>query len=280
MSETPSTRRTGSAPDLPGQQPMTVGATARLLGLSVRTLHHWDHIGLVVPSTRTIAEYRLYSRHDIARLHRVLVYRELGMPLGRIREVLDDPEVDEAGHLASQRDLLTQRIVRLQQMVCAVDRMMEANDMNTPLTPQEQAQAFGSQWSDEYAAEAEERWGDSPEWDQAERVKAQMSEEDFARAREEIDALDERIATTMRRGVEPTSQEAMAVAEEHRTVAIGRWFDASHAQHSLIARGYTEDPRFTAYYDRREPGLAAWLRTAIEANARAHGVDVENASWS
>lgn len=260
-------------------QPMTVGDAARLLGLSVRTLHHWDHIGLVVPNARTHAEYRLYSRDDIARLHRVLVYRELGMPLGRIRDVLDDPDVDEAAHLASQRDLLTQRIVRLQQMVCAVDRMMEANDMNTPLTPHEQAQAFGAEWSDAYAEEAQERWGDTPEWEQSQRVRRQMSEDDFARARAEMDALDERLADAKRSGVAPDSSEAAALVEEHRTVSIGRWFDVSHAQHALIARGYTEDPRFTGYYDKREPGLATWLRSAIEANAAAHGVDVENAQW-
>ena len=262
---------------------LTVGEVARRVGVSVRTLHHFDDIGLVVPQARSWAGYRLYSRADIARLQRVLVYRELGFALARIRELIDDPDVDERAHLASQRELLAARIARLQQMVCAVDTMMGAHDMTkstTPdLTPQEQAEAFGSQWDDRYAAEAEERWGGTDDWVHAQRVKATMSPGDFAAARTEMEEIDEELARAMRDGIAPGSERANALAELHRERAIGRWFPVTHAKHVLIARGYTDDPRFTAHDDAREPGLAAWLRAVIEANARARGVDVEHAAW-
>lgn len=258
---------------------MTVGQTAAAIGISVRTLHHWDAIGLVVPSARTHSGYRLYDSADAARLHRVLVYRELGFPLERIRQLLDDPCVLEGEHLLAQRALLNDRIARLQQMVCAVDSMMEANTMNTPLTPRQQADAFGADWSDAYAAEAEERWGGTPEWEQSERVKAQMTSADFAQAKAEMEELDERLAEAKRRGVAPGSPEADALAGEHRGRAIGRWFSVTPSKHALIARGYTEDPRFTRYYDDREPGLAAWLREVIEARAVRDGVDLETIAW-
>ncbi len=258
---------------------LTVGETARRVGVSIRTLHHWDEIGLVVPAARTWGGYRLYAREDIARLQRVLIYRELGFPLAEIRDLIDDPAVDEQAHLAEQRTLLAGRIARLQQMVCAVDTMMENHAMSTELTPEQQAAAFGSQWDDRYAAEAEERWGGTDDWVHAQRVKATMSPGDFGAARTEMEEIDEELARAMRDGIAPGSERANALAELHRERAIGRWFPVTHAKHVLIARGYTDDPRFTAHYDAREPGLAAWLRAVIEAKARARGVDVEHAAW-
>ena len=151
--------------------------------------------------------------------------------------------------------------------------------MNTPLTPRQQAEAFGAGWSDAYAAEAEERWGGTPEWEQSERVKAQMTGEDFAAAKAEMEQIDARLAEAKRRGVEPGSPEANALADEHRERAIGRWFEVTPSKHALIARGYTEDQQFTRYYDDREPGLAAWLRTVIEARAVRDGADLENLIW-
>ena len=83
----------------------TVGEVADLVGVTVRTLHHWDRIGLVSASGRTWSDYRMYDDDDVARIHRVLVYRELGFPLAQIADLLDDPEVDEDAHLARQRGL-------------------------------------------------------------------------------------------------------------------------------------------------------------------------------
>ena len=87
--------------------------------MTVRTLHHWDAIGLVRPSERTVGGYRLYSAADVARIHRVLIYRELGLPLDGIGELLDAPSIDATVPLRQQRAQLVERISRLQGMVDA-----------------------------------------------------------------------------------------------------------------------------------------------------------------
>ncbi len=257
---------------------LTVGQVAGLVGVSVRTLHHWDEIGLVVPSARSWAGYRLYGPDDVARIHRVLVYRETGMPLAEVARVLDDPDVDATAHLARQRDLLQARIAHLTRMLRAVDTMMERNSMGENLTPQQQAEILGAEWDPAWQEEAEERWGDSDEWAQAAARKAAMTRQDWARVAEETEALETDLANAMREGVVPGSERANALAERHRA-SIDRWFDTTYAKQVLIARGYVANSRFTAYYDKRESGLAAWIKEIIDANAAAHGVDPANAVW-
>ena len=257
---------------------LTVGQVAGLVGVSVRTLHHWDEIGLVVPSARSWAGYRLYGPDDVARIHRVLVYRETGMPLAEVARVLDDPDVDATAHLARQRDLLQARIAHLTRMLRAVDTMMERNSMGENLTPQQQAEILGAEWDPAWQEEAEERWGDSDEWAQAAARKAAMTRQDWARVAEETEALETDLANAMREGVVPGSERANALAERHRA-SIDRWFDTTYAKQVLLARGYVANSRFTAYYDKRESGLAAWIKEIIDANAAAHGVDPANAVW-
>ncbi len=257
---------------------LTVGAVAALVGVSVRTLHHWDRIGLAPASGRTWSDYRVYDDDDVARLHRILVYRELGFPLAEIGDLLDDPEADALAHLTRQRELLVGRISHLQEMVSAVDRMKEAIDMNAPLTPQDRAEIFGTDWKEEYQEEAENRWGDTPQWAQSQERTARMSREDWKQVKAEGDALNVDLAAAKRAGMDPGAPEAAELAERHRA-SIGRFYDCTHAMQVCLARMYVEDPRFAETYDAHEPGLTQWLVAAVEANARAHGVDPDTATW-
>src|SRR5438046_2944508 len=135
-----------------------VGQIARLAGVSVRTLHHYHQIGLLVPSGHSPAGYRQYVDTDLDRLQRVLFYRELGFPLDQIVILLDDPAIDAEAHLRRQHALLTRRIERLEEMVTAVRRAMEAVKMGISLTPEERFEVFGDQDPAQYAEETEERW--------------------------------------------------------------------------------------------------------------------------
>src|SRR5690348_10021259 len=107
------------------QNGMSVGDVAALAGVTVRTLHHYDRIGLLSPSERTGAGYRRYTASDLDRLHQVLVYRELGFPLDEVATLLDDPAADPAQHLRRQLRLLRDRLARTQAMVEAVEKEME-----------------------------------------------------------------------------------------------------------------------------------------------------------
>lgn len=253
--------------DVSEEDQRTVGEIARLVGISVRTLHHWDHIGLVVPSGRTASGYRIYDDADVERLHRVLTYRELGFPLEQIATLLDDPSVDAMAHLRDQHDLLTERIDRLHRMVAAVEEMMNAKKDGIQLTAAEQAEIFGDDWpGDEYAAEAQERWGDTDAWRQSQARTARFDKDDWRRIKAEGDALEAKLADAMRAGVAAGSPEANALAEEHRA-GIEQFYDCGYEMQVCLAEMYIADPRFTAHYDTRAPGLAQFVRDVIVANA-------------
>lgn len=257
---------------------LTVGAVAELVGVSVRALHHWDRIGLAPASGRTWSDYRVYDDDDIARIHRVLVYRELGFPLAEIGELLDDPAADEHAHLARQRGLLLERISHLQEMVSAVDRLKEAITMNAPLTPEDRAEIFGTDWNEEYQEEAEQRWGNTPQWEESQKRNAKLTKADWIRIKAEGDALNADLAAAKRNGVDPESAEAAALVERHRTM-VSEHYDCTYSMQVILARMYQEDPRFTQYYEDLEPGLAPWVQAAVDANARRHGVDPDTATW-
>jgi DNA-binding transcriptional MerR regulator len=114
---------------------VNVGEVAALAGVTVRTLHHYDRIGLLSPSGRTAAGLPPYSAADLDRLHQVLLYRELGFPLEEVATLLDDPSADPAEHLRRQHRLLRDRLERTQAMVAAVEKEMEARQMGISLTP-------------------------------------------------------------------------------------------------------------------------------------------------
>jgi DNA-binding transcriptional MerR regulator len=241
----------------------TVGAVAALTGVSVRTLHHYDHIGLVVPSVRTPAGYRGYTVADIERLHLVLVYRSVGMPLDEIRALLDDPSTDVLEHLRRQHALLLDQADRLQHTIKAVEELMNAHRRGIQLTAEEQVEIFGTTaFSEEYAAEAEERWGETNAWKQSQQRVSRFSKEDWIAIKAEGDALLEALAQAKRDGVQPGSDAANELAARHRA-SIERFYDCGDDMHRGLVEMYLADERFTRYYDDVEPGLAQYVHDIV-----------------
>src|SRR5882757_1404734 len=191
----------------------TVGALADLTGVSVRTLHHYDHIGLVVPSVRTPAGYRGYTDADIQRLHLVLVYRSVAMPLDEIRKVLDDSSADVLEHLRRQHTLVLEQAERLQHTIKAVEELMNAHRSGIQLTAEEQVEIFGTTaFSEEYAAEAEDRWGETDAWKQSQQRVSRFSKQDWIAIKAEGDELLDALAQAKRNGVKPGTVEANDIA--------------------------------------------------------------------
>lgn len=256
----------------------TVGRVAELLGVSVRTLHHWESLGLVTAS-RTAGGYRTYAADDVARLQRVVRYRELGVPLAAVAELLD--EGSPSGGLEAlhrQRAELLDRLDRTRDTLAAVDRLIEATERGTTLTAQEQAALFGADWDPSWPGQARERWGDTPQWRQHAERAADRSTADWAALAERVEALEADLVAAFRAGTAPGSERAADLAERHRA-SVAEHFDCTHSMHVCLARSYVEDARFREHYDRREPGLATWLRAVVEENARARGVDPATAVW-
>ena len=125
-----------------------MGRLAALAGVTVRTLHHYDEIGLLRPRTRTAAGYRVYAAGDVERLREVLAYRQLGFGLGEIAQLIDDPAADAVAHLRLLRGLLVEQRDRTAAMVTAIDRELAARARGIRTTPEEQLSMFGAQLYD------------------------------------------------------------------------------------------------------------------------------------
>jgi MerR family transcriptional regulator, thiopeptide resistance regulator len=247
--------------------PLTVGQVAEQYGVTVRTLHHYDQIGLLVPGERTSAGYRLYSETDIARLQHVVVYRRLGLALDEIALLLDDASADVGEHLRRQREAVMSRLDEMRELVTAIDRALEKEMSGTRLTREEQKELFGDGFSDDYAEEAEQRWGETEAWKQSQSRTSKYTKADWAEVKAEMDATNAAFVLAMADGEPATSKRAMDAAEQHRLHIHRRFYDLTHEFHRGLGDMYLADPRFTKTYEDIRPGMAQYIRDAIHANA-------------
>ena len=244
----------------------TVGAVARLAGVTVRTLHHYDEIGLLTPGGRSDAGYRRYDEADLERLQRILFYRELGFGLDDIRTAMTDGGADASAHLRRQHEMLLERIRRLERMVAAVEKALEARTMGINLTPEERFEVFGDFDPDAHAAEVTERWGHTDAYRESQR-RVSRSKADWERIKAEGAAATNALVAAMRAGKPADSPEAMDGAEAHRRQISDWFYDCTHEIHVGLAEMYLADPRFTATYEGIASGLAQYVHDAIKANA-------------
>jgi MerR family transcriptional regulator, thiopeptide resistance regulator len=245
----------------------TVGRAAEIAGVTVRTLHHYDEIGLLSPGGRSNAGHRRYDDADLERLQQILLYRELGFTLEEIATILDDPDVEARTHLRRQHALLRDRIARLQEMAAAVEYMLEAQKVGMNLTPEEKFEVFGDFDPDAYTEEVEQRWAETDAYKESARRTSRYSKDDWARIQQETDDLLQRWIAAYDAGTPAESQAAMDLAEEHRQQITKHFYECSVEIHTGLAEMYIADPRFTKYYDERRTGLAQYVHDSIMANA-------------
>lgn len=140
----------------------SVGQVADFAGVTVRTLHHYDKAGLLSPSDRSPAGYRLYGEADLVRLQQILFYRELGFPLDEIASLLEDPQANALERLQDRLRRLNEEIARLRRLAEVAERAIEVQRTGVPLTPEERFEVFGEVAFDlSYATEAELKWAHS-----------------------------------------------------------------------------------------------------------------------
>ena len=258
---------------------LTIGEAAELLGITVRALRHWESIDLLVPSWRTLGGHRLYVDADLERAQRILVYREIGLPLAEVRGLVDG-DGDAREHLERQRRLLVDRASHLRRIIGAVDEMLEEMSMNdgknTTMDARAAAEKFGGGWRQDFADEAEARWGDTEAWEQSQQANANRTEEEWAQMYADQEALVAKLAQAIGDDVDPDSELGREVSALHRA-GVEKHYECGHGRQVILARMYLVDERFHEAYGGVEP--TKWLVAAIEADARVHGVDPETASW-
>jgi DNA-binding transcriptional MerR regulator len=250
-----------------------VSQVAKLSKVSVRTLHHYDEIGLFRAARRSAAGYRRYQQEDLERLQQILFFRELGFPLEEIRRIVTDPEFDVAAALVLQRQLLMEKVAHLHQIIGAVDRALAAkrgDETMKPATPEEMFEVFGQDVT-QHEPEVKARWGNTDAYRESARRTKQYTKAQWQEIKEEGERITLDLAAALAAGHPATSAPAMEVAERHRQ-HIERWFyPCAPAMHAGLGQMYVDDPRFSATYEAVAPGLATYARDAWQANAARAG---------
>lgn len=238
---------------------------ARISGISVRALHYYEEIGLLVPSARSDAGYRLYDDGDVLRLQQIVLHRALGLSLEEIRRVLDDPRHDRRRALLEQRERLQQQMQGTHRMLAAIDAALALMDGYEEKEPMDMNKIFDGFEPNRYAEEAEQRWGDTEAYKESMRRTQSYTQEDWQRLAVEQGAVYTELAQALRQGKAPNDPEVQALVERHRLV-IDRWFyPCSPAMQRKLADLYHGDPRFAENIDKYGQGVAAFLSQAIRA---------------
>lgn len=246
---------------------LTVGEVAHLASVSVRALHHYDELGLLTPSVRTEAGYRLYSDADLACLQQVLFFKELGFGLGDIARIMHDPQFDRLEALRMQRRMLMDKSSQLILMAEAVDAAIDATEGGVRMDAKDMFEAFGDFDPKGYEKEAEERWGNTDAYKESARRTKRYSKEDWIEVRKETETVNEALAALLDAGVPADDPRAMDQAEQHRLNIDKRFYPVSYEMHVGLAEMYVADPRFAANYEKIRAGLAQYMHDAILANA-------------
>ncbi|MFI1309856.1 MerR family transcriptional regulator [Streptomyces albidoflavus] len=249
----------------------SVGQVAAFAKVTVRTLHHYDRAGLLSPSERTPAGYRLYGDADLARLQQILFYRELGFPLDEIAAILSGSQAAALEHLQARQRQLAEEIARLQRLAEVAERAVEVQRTGARLTPEERFEVFGEITFDlSYATEAELRWAGPGGQSEAVARAAAHTKEDWRRLMGEAAAWRAELLAAFNEGEPSGGERAMELAEEHR-LHTARWFTSCPpGRHRRIADDFVAEPRAFALVvppSQQRPGLAAWTRAAVHANA-------------
>lgn len=247
--------------------PFTVGDLAKLTGVTVRTLHHYDEIGLVRPSQRSAAGYRLYSDADVHRLQQVLLFRELGLPLEEIAAAIDEAK-DRAELLRQHRDVLLTKRARIDAMLASLDRTLGHLQEGRPMKPEDVEKMFEGFDGGEapYAEEAKQRWGHTDAYKESAKRTKRYGKAEWDQIKREWSEIYAELGNYQRAGTPVTDPQVQALVERHRA-HIDKWFyPCSVEMHKGLGAMYVADARFTANLDKVTPGFAQYLSDAIAAS--------------
>ena len=242
----------------------TVSQLAKMAGVSVRTLHHYDHIGLLKPSGRTRAGYRLYGDTDLLRLQQILFFKELDIPLADVRQILDDPGFDQVAALGQHRQSLIGRIERLERLLKTIDKTLHRlTEGDVTLTDAELYEGFTTEQIERTKREARELYDPALVAESERRVK-RMNRAEWDAVKAEGEALSTGLAALIER--QPGDPEVQALIARHHAW-IENFYPCSAEVYRGLGQLYVEHPKFRAHYESYRPGLADFMAKAMNVYA-------------
>lgn len=253
-----------------------IGEVAALAKVSIRLLRHYDEIGLLVPSGRSEAGYRLYSHAELERLQVILFYRTLEFPLEEIQRLMNAPGFDRHAALLQQRELLRRKATHLGELLGLIDRTLaefdNAHAEDKHMSIKAMFEVF-PELKQQDIDEAEQRWGNTDPWKQSAERSRNYRKEDWERLKAEAAAVNARLEAVFSTGQRPDSADALAAIDAARLL-INKWhFDCSKEFHANLTAMTSNDERFVRNIEARCPGLAAWMHQAAKANLAAGQVN-------
>ncbi|SHG57398.1 MerR family transcriptional regulator [Ornithinibacillus halophilus] len=241
---------------------MKVSEVAELVGISVRTLHHYDEIGLLKPETATESGYRVYSEENLETLQQILFFKELGFTLKRIKEIIYNPSFNRMEALEQHKRLLMEKRKRIDQILATLDKTIKHSKGEITMSNKEKFKGFDFS-KNPYEKEARERWGDKAVDDSNEKIN-KLSKDKQQALGEEFDAIYRKLASI--RHESPDSD----IAQE----GIKEWYDYlnrignySYDAFKGLGQMYVDDERFTKNIDKYGEGLAVFMRDAMAVYA-------------
>ena len=238
----------------------SIGQLAKIAGVSVRTLRHYDQIGLLQPATRTAAGYRLYAEQELLRLQQILFFKELDLPLDEIRSVLDDPGFDLVEALEHHRRVLQARMDRSMRLLKTIDKTIQRlreDDMS--MTDEELYEGFTREQRERYQREAREMY-DPALVEESERRVRHMSKAQWDAVKVEGGEVTQAIADLMDRA--PGDAEVQKLIARHHAW-IENFYPASSEMYRGLGQLYSEHEEFRAFYEQYRPGLADFMAAAM-----------------
>ncbi|MGF9908294.1 MerR family transcriptional regulator [Brevibacillus porteri] len=243
----------------------TVQKLGLLAGVSTRTLRYYDEIDLLKPARINSSGYRIYGQQEVDRLQQILFYRELGVSLEEIKEILDSPTFDAERALREHREKLLERRAQLDALIANVNLTLAQREGTKTMSDKQKFEGFKQKLIDDneaqYGEEIRAKYG-SDQVDKSNQKIKGMTEQEYAALEQLNEELHETLAQAFATG-DPAHELAQKAADLHRQWLNFYWDSYSKEAHAGLAQMYVDDPRFTAYYDKDQPGVAEFLRDAV-----------------
>jgi DNA-binding transcriptional MerR regulator len=243
----------------------TVQKLSKLAGVSTRTLRYYDEIGILKPARINSSGYRIYGQAEVDRLQQILFYRELGVSLENIKDLVTAPSFDGAKALREHHEKLLAKREQLDLLIANVEKTIAVTEGRITMSNKEKFEGFKQKMIDEnekkYGNEVREKYGkDAVE--KSNKAFKNMSEEDYNRMTKLGEEVSEVLSEAIKTG-DPAGELAQKAVDLHKQWISMAWGQYSKEAHAGVAQMYVDDERFTAYYDKEQPGTAVFLRDAI-----------------